>query len=133
VQLPDVVQAFFTQADDDLLDPTTEHGGVLLAKNHVIEAHAFDPSYRKQNYKFIPPQAMIDALYTGLAHYHFHAQAEHNRDFAGPGLGDIRLAASLEMNAIVLTFIDDDTLNVDYYQPNGAVVDIGVIRRPSHP
>ena len=39
------------------------------------------------------------------------------------------LADRLRPTAVVFTFIDRDTLGVDYYQPQGVVVDLGTIRR----
>jgi hypothetical protein len=64
-----------------------------------------------------------------LAHYHFHAQEYKNSEFAGPGKGDIDTADRLDFNFLVFTFIDEKTLNVDFYQPGGVVVDLGTIKR----
>jgi len=124
------VQAeLFAQADRDKLDTSSEHGGVLLLDDGRYQARAFSPMQRQNDYKFFPSQEMIDTLYRGVAHYHFHAQAHHNRDYAGPGMGDMRMARTLEAHCIVLTFINADTLNVDYYQPGGQVIDLGTIKR----
>jgi hypothetical protein len=129
-----LVGQWFSQADADLADTTTEHGGVLML-SRPPQAKAFPPLLRLHDRRFNPSPEMIDALYTGLAHYHFHAQSHDNAAFAGPGGGDIELARRLPAAFLVFTFIDRDTLNVDYYQRLGdstdvAVIDLGVIHRP---
>jgi hypothetical protein len=84
---------------------------------------------RAHDLKFLAPQALIDRVYTGLAHYHFHAQEYKNTNHAGPGIGDMEFAKRLNFNCLVFTFVERDRLNVDYYQPNGAVVDLGTLER----
>lgn len=129
LQQPRVAQSLFMQGDKDREDNGSEHGGVITVKENTVSATRYAAMVRQHDYKFIPTDEMIEALYTNLAHYHFHAQRYHNREFAGPGQGDMRLVKQLEAQCLVFTFIDEDTLNIDYYQPNGAVVDIGAIRR----
>ena len=61
----------------------------------------------------------INAVYVGLAHFHFHTQRYDNAAWAGPGQGDRRFADSQHATAIVITFLDQRTLNVDAYMPGG--------------
>lgn len=125
-----VVTEWFVQADADLLDTRTEYGGVLRMDGHGgFATRPFAPLLRLHDRKFYSSDALIRAMYTGLAHYHFHAQRHDNAAFAGPGAGDLALADRLRPGALVLTFIDRNTLNVDYYQPGGVVADLGVVRR----
>ena len=119
----------FMQADADLADTTTEHGGVLVIEHHRPQAIPFMPTVRMHDQKFYASNALIDRLYTGLLHYHFHAQKYRNTEYAGPGVGDLAFVDQLRVSAVVFTFLDEDTLNVDYYQPGDVVVDLGVIRR----
>jgi hypothetical protein len=130
---PTTASAFFSQADADLIDTGSEHGGVLDFAWPVASAgfvaQKFDPVTRSHDLKFYASPALIERAYTSLAHYHFHAQEHRNRDFAGPGRGDMELAGRLNFNFIVLTFIDENRLNVDYYDPNGVIVDLGTMRR----
>lgn len=124
-----VASSLFTQADQDKTDTSTEHGGVIDHAGNGFVATAHPPAIRRHDLKYYPPQAMIEQLYTGLAHYHFHAQEYRNSRYAGPGLGDKENADRLPLNFLVLTFIDRDTLNVDFYRRGGVVLDLGVIRR----
>jgi len=74
---------------------------------------------------------MFDAGYTALFHFHYHAQKYRNGSHAGPGAGDMNYANTTRTNCLVLTFVDHDTLNVDFYRHDGMLVDLGVIVRPS--
>lgn len=129
IQSPEVIDTLFKQADKDLVDTGSEHGGVITIDGDGVQATRFAAMIRDHDYKYIPTDEMIQSLYTNLAHYHFHAQRHHSRHVAGPGTGDLRMVVKLETHCLVFTFIDQDTLNIDYYQPNGAMADLGIIRR----
>ncbi|MEE2819531.1 MAG: hypothetical protein VX615_02855, partial [Planctomycetota bacterium] len=75
--------------------------------------------------RFNASQQMFDAGYTALFHFHYHAQKYRNGDHAGPGLGDKNYADSTRANCIVLTFVNEDEVNVDFYRHGGVVVDLG--------
>jgi hypothetical protein len=49
---------------------------------------------------------------------------------AGPSDGDILYAADSGRTCLVFTSVASDTLNVDLYTPNGAVIDLGMIVAP---
>ncbi len=125
-----VVQQWFEQADADHADTGTEHGGVL---HHDAGrgwlATAYSPLLRVHDSAFYASPELFEAMYAGLAHYHFHAQRHRGARFAGPGGGDLRFADRLRPTGVVLTFLDRDTLNVDYYAAGRVVVDLGVVRR----
>ena len=125
-----VRQSLFDQGDRDVTNTASEYGGVLDIIDGKPVAKEHEPFYRvSHNRQYAPREEMIRHCYTGLAHYHFHAQSHNNRAHAGPGLGDVETADNLDFNFLVFTFIDKDRLNVDYHQPGGAVVDLGTLRR----
>lgn len=126
VREPSVAASLLAQADADFKDKTSEHGGAMIF-NTNFEARAYDPQIRRHDLKFIPSQTMFEAIYTGLAHYHFHAQEISNTDFAGPGAGDLEFADTHHMNCLVFTNVGKGRLNVDYYQSGGVVIDLGTI------
>ncbi len=129
-----VVSAFFEQAETDRRDTSTEHGGVLVAAGlgdpgfHAV-AYPPRPAQRVNDTTFIAPEDMFRQAPTALAHYHFHVQSARNRAYAGPGPGDADYANKHGRSCVVLTSLDENRLNVDYYQRGGAVVDLGVIER----
>lgn len=130
VREPSVVEFLFKQGDRDVKNRGSEHGGVISVVDGKGVATEFPPILRlSHDRKFTPRQEMIEALYTGAAHYHLHAQEHKNRDWAGPGLGDMKTSDTVRFNYLVFTFIDEDRLNVDYYQHGRVVVDLGTLRR----
>jgi len=128
----DAVRAhLFHYADRDHADETTEYGGVLaLDDDGRFEVLEFPPRVRVHDRRFEASQEMFDAGYTGLYHFHFHAQKTRNGQHAGPGAGDMKYADATRANCLVLTSIDEDTMNVDYYRHGGVLVDLGVVVRP---
>lgn len=123
------VRDAFAQQELDFVDRTTEYGGIVDVVDRLAKIVPFEPRYREHDRKFIAPQSMMDRGYTGLFHYHLHAQDAHNEDYAGPGMGDLQYADALGANCIVFTSVETDALNVDYYCEGGMNLDLGVIRR----
>lgn len=119
----------FAWADQDHTDTSTEYGGTIRKDVGVYDSKLYKPRIRRHDRIFYPTPAMYDDLYTALAHYHFHAQEYHNRDYAGPGLGDLKFAKLNQFSCLVFTFIDHNNMNVDYYQEGNIVVDLGTIVR----
>jgi hypothetical protein len=60
-----------------------------------------------------------------LALWHCHTNTSAETPPAGPGLDDIRHAAWHDYPGLVLSLLRDDGLNIDYYTPEGVVVDLG--------
>ncbi len=139
IHQPDVVRAIFEQVDHDRRDKSTEHGGVLRAREatdssmedgFVAVPFPPRPAQRAGDNRFTPSPSMVEAGHTALIDYHFHAQRVNNAEYAGPGAGDLRTAQRLGRSSLVLTSLSRDELNVDYYQPDGARLDLGRLRRP---
>ena len=132
----DIVDRWFAQADADLADRTTEYGGLIRLKPPDDGSASrpgpvlYEPTVRRHANAYYPPATLILDGYTALAHYHFHAQRHDNRRHAGPSEGDLRVIGDRQQyNGLVLTFIDRDRLNIDYYQQGGVVVDLGTVYR----
>jgi len=126
-----ILRHVFEQADRDREDRTTEYGGVVAldseGKGELLE---FPPRMKAGDLRFESPQALFDALYTGLFHFHNHAQKYENGDYAGPHMGDFAFADSTRCNGVVFTFLSVDEIDVDFYRHGRFVVDLGVVRRP---
>ena len=130
VQTPKVKAELFAQADRDHKNANAEHGGVIDVLSGAPVAKEYPPLARlSHDRQFIPSEQMITHCYTGLAHYHFHAQELRNSEYAGPGKGDLDTAERLDLNFLVFTFIDENQLNIDYYQRGRVVIDLGTISR----
>lgn len=130
LQVPEVVDHLFHYAERDRQDTSTEYGGIIrLDAKDRFEVLEFHPVTRHHDNKFIASQAMLDAAYTSIFHFHFHVQRYNNARYAGPGHGDMNYADNLRSNCLVFTFINENTLNVDFYRHSRVVVDLGEIRR----
>jgi hypothetical protein len=132
MQVPQVVDHLFHYAERDRADTSTEYGGVIaLDGKDRFEIREFQPVMRRHDQEFLASQAMLDAAYTSLFHFHFHAQKHRNDQYAGPGFGDVNYADNTRANCLVFTFMNKDTMNVDYYRHGRVVVDLGEIHRPA--
>ncbi len=121
----------FRYAERDMLDESTEYGGVISVDDQGrIEVLEFKPRLRRGDNRFEATQEMFDAAYTGVFHFHNHAQEYDNRDYAGPHMGDFAYAEATRANCLVFTFIDSRTINADFYRHGGVVVDLGTFQRP---
>lgn len=129
---PAVVAALHEQADKDREDISTEYGGVLDggARGFVALSYPPRPSQRVADNRFVASPELLGAGAAALFHYHFHARKADESEYAGPGPGDLEYAKRFGRSCLVFTSLNKDTLNADYYQPNGAVVDLGEVRRP---
>lgn len=120
----------FEQADADRLDTTTEFGGALVWNEQgELVFKPFDPLMRRHDQAYLASTACLEAVYLGLAHVHFHAQRYDNTAWAGPGQGDLDFVATHHVNAVVLTFLDRNTLNLDVALPGGIIIDLGCVTR----
>ena len=132
VQVPEVAAHLFDFAERDRADKSTEYGGVIaLDGKDRFEIREFAPLIRQSDVQFIASQAMLDAAYTSIFHFHLHAQSHRNDKFAGPGYGDLNYADNTRANCLVFTFMNQNTLNVDFYRHDRLVVDLGEVKRPS--
>lgn len=130
LRTPAVVSALFREADRDLDDTRSEHGGLLCWNDeNAVVFDAILPLVKRHNERYDPPEKLFERLRDGLAHVHFHAQAHDSGRYAGPGRGDMEFVENNRVNAVVFTFVDKDTLNADAYFPGGVVVDLGCVRR----
>jgi len=130
IQGAEVVEALFDQASRDRVDTSTEYGGVLDARGDGFVALLYTPipAQRRTDTSFVAPPEMLEKSADALFQYHFHANRERNADFAGPSGGDLEFVRAFGRACIVFTSIERDVMNADYYQPNGARIDLGEIR-----
>lgn len=148
---PGVRAALFEQANEDRANRATEYGGALESvwpdgdptrpapsdgSGGVFEARLYLPhvpprlpNVSPEDTRFVASEQMLSATTRALAHYHFHVQHKENEAYAGPSSGDMEYAASYARNCLVFTSIRDGVLNADYYQRNGAKIDLGEVRR----
>lgn len=151
VRDPSVRAAIFDQANEDRANKLTEYGGALEAAwpggdpRRAVESGGAEAGFVARLFlpvvparvmaqdsgdaRFVASEQMMASTPRAVAHYHFHVQNTSNEKFAGPSKGDLDYAASQARNCVVFTSIKDGVLDVDYYQRNGARIDLGELRR----
>ena len=123
----------FDFADRDMIDRTTEFGGIVqLDPNGRFELLEYPPRARVADDRYLASSKLFKDGYTALYHFHNHAQKYRNERYAGPHLGDFEYADETGVNGLVFTFVDEETLNVDFYREDSFVVDLGTITRPEN-
>ncbi|MDX2117983.1 MAG: hypothetical protein SFY96_07370 [Planctomycetota bacterium] len=138
---PTVVTRLFECSLLDRKDDTTEYGGVIRATDLAAASSAAGkpvpfvatlypprPGQRKNDRTFIASDDMLSASDSALLHFHLHVQKAFNSDYSGPSDGDLDYANRMGRSCLVFTSIDEVTMNVDYYQSNGAVIDLGEVK-----
>jgi len=137
IQTSRIRSALFDQAEEDRADTSTEYGGIVrisIVRNeptiYVAALYAPTPVMRESDTSFVASPAMLTDSTTALAHYHFHVQSVRSGRYAGPSDGDMVYAARYGRACLVFTALDEETLGVDLYQPDGVVLDLGEIKRP---
>ncbi len=127
-----VTEKLYIQRRLDKKDNKTEYGGILDVdpKSDYHRAILFRPRARDRvsDERFVASEDMFRFSDRALAHYHFHANERNNEKYAGPSYADFINAESSGRTSVVITSLKDDELNVDLYQPNGVVIDLGIIR-----
>lgn len=123
----------FDYADRDMVDRTTEFGGIVeLDSKGRFELIEYEPRARVADDRYLASSKLFKDGYTALFHFHNHAQKYRNERYAGPHLGDFEYADETGVNGLVFTFVDEETLNVDFYREGSVVVDLGTITRPEN-
>ena len=132
IHTPEVIEKLFVQRQLDHKDRKTEYGGILdtPTDSDVHRAILFRPRARDRvsDERFVASEDMMRFSDRALAHYHFHANERNNEKYAGPSYADFINAETSGRTSVVLTSLKADELNVDLYQPNGVVIDLGIIR-----
>ncbi|MBL4810202.1 MAG: hypothetical protein JKY43_09140 [Phycisphaerales bacterium] len=127
-----VIEKLYIQRRLDKKDSKTEYGGILDVdpKTDFHRAILFRPRARDRvsDERFVASEDMFRFSDRALAHYHFHANERNNEKYAGPSHADFVNAETSGRTSVVITSLKDDELNVDLYQPNGVVIDLGIIR-----
>ena len=121
-------------ADRDLIDSTTEYGGIIDAtESGSLELLAYPPRVRDRvnDDRFVASLDMLRRGDTALFHFHMQAQRHRNDDYAGPSLADVQYAERHGRACVVFTFVNRDSLNIDVYFPNGVAIDLGSVDRPA--
>jgi hypothetical protein len=110
----------------DRTDTTSEHGGRITAKDGQLAFTLMPPMYGGSDTGYVTPDKAMDLVPASIALFHLHFHHLDNAENAGPGGGDLAFAHMNRVSCVVFTSLDAHTFDADYYNPDGAVVDLGV-------
>jgi hypothetical protein len=134
VHQPQVLERLDQQIGIDRMDRTTEYGGVIEAvEGGKFRIVLFRPRARDRtsDTAFAASEDMVRYSDRALVHYHQHVQSNNNAAYAGPSDADMTYAARSGRTCLVFTNVDKNLLNVDCYQPNSVVIDLGMVATPA--
>ncbi|MDF1809699.1 MAG: hypothetical protein P1U42_08390 [Phycisphaerales bacterium] len=130
---PVVVDQIFRQRTLDKKDTSTEYGGVIEVDGDTgFRAVLYRPRSRDRidDKRFVASGDMFLFSDRSLTHYHFHVNNRNNTQYAGPSAADLFHTNQAGRTSLVFTSLGKHELNVDLYQPNGVVVDLGQLVEP---
>lgn len=133
IREPAIIASIAQQIGVDRRDTTTEYGGLLEIIGSEPRVTLYPPrgSTRVGDTRFIASEDMLTRSDRAIAHYHFHAQSDRNERAAGPSDEDLRYARNLGRTCFVLTTIRSGVADLDVYQPDGVVIDLGEVKIPA--
>lgn len=130
---PRFLEPLWVMLDQDRADRTTEYGGLVQHSDRaggvVPVLFVPRPAAREGDMAFPAPEDMIRQGDRALAVFHFHASELQMSEHAGPSAGDLRFARTSGRNCVVFTSLRSRRLAADYFQPDGAVIDLGDLPR----
>ncbi len=135
----ELISTIFAQVDMDREDETSEYGGIF--RSYLGPEHSASPSItavlypprpgsRRGDTEFIASPDMLAQGDHSLGHYHFHVQNTRNGTYSGPSANDLLYAARYGRTCLVFTSLSTTVLDADLYTPDGAVIDLGEVRKP---
>ncbi len=109
----------------DRADTASEYGGLCFLEEGTVTFQKFASQRQGGDNQYFWSGEMLQQRVLSLAVWHCHTNTNAETQPAGPGLDDIRHAAWHDYPGLVLSLLRDDGLNIDYYTPDGVVVDLG--------
>lgn len=131
LQRPDIREAIGAQIKADLANDKSELGGAFVFEDGNLAFKPLTPSSFVNNNGYVFPSDQMSP-YASVVTAHLHAaDHEHNEGKAGPssmyeGRTADRMVSWLDAKSeLVITHLQPGKFAVDYYTPEGAVVDLG--------
>jgi len=115
--------------EDNLKDPYTEHGGLVLFGNDMLKLYNVESRFAKKKdirYKGTYKMPFKASSIQNIAKYHFHASKEDCSEYAGPSQGFPLIGGDLasalcetildnESHHVIATKLNGQRFNIDYF------------------
>ena len=112
---------------EDLKNKKTEFGGlVIFSEENELIFKEYYPENLASDFAYIHPY-LNNELEASIAYFHLHAISESEMVNAGPSgvSGDLTTSEISSKDGIVITPIGNGMFNIDFYTPQGVVIDLG--------
>lgn len=109
----------------DFSDTTSETGGLGFLEQGEIVFKKYEPGRRQGDNQYVESAQMVREGVLCVARWHCHTDKWRSWELAGPGIDDLRYADWINCPVVVLTRLSEKKCNVDYFTPEGVVVDLG--------
>lgn len=107
-------------------DNTTEWGGLCTLEGDRVAWRVYPPLKSGNDTAYIASDQLLADAIDAICHFHLHVARYDKTHVAGPGPGDLRFAAAMDANALVITDLGNRRFNVDYYNAEKSIVDLGI-------
>ncbi len=109
----------------DRADTASEHGGLCFLEGGAVTFRKFASQRQGGDNQYFWSGEMLQQRVLSLVLWHCHTNKNAETPPAGPGLDDMHHAAWHDYPGLVISLLRDDAVNIDYYTPDGIVVDLG--------
>ncbi|MBF0107058.1 MAG: HEAT repeat domain-containing protein [Deltaproteobacteria bacterium] len=112
----------------DISDKETEYGGQInLTPEGKISFEEARTQLELGDGTYLPTFESLKETTNDFGSFHFHALSQNQKLFAGPSStgGDLSASAHSNADGVVITPVGKNSFNVDYYTPDGKVIDVG--------
>jgi len=138
----EVKRRITTYIDLDLEDTDTEYGGIVTSQFASLDPNesplqfiSIPPEIKKGNNIYCPQEELLKRVNKGEHEFHFHLHTFLKKEitnknidpqsFHGPSIEDLNISRSENFKGVVISSTNDRSFNVDYYNPEGKVIDLG--------
>jgi len=111
--------------EQDITDNTSEMGGLSMLDDDTAVFKTYQPGEHSGDNQYIESPRMIYDAALSLTRWHCHVDKWRGPELAGPGIDDLRYGRLHGCPVVVVTLVTDKIFNVDYFTPEGIVIDLG--------
>lgn len=123
---PRAQEAFKVMAQRDRADTQTQWAGLITYDQGQAEAKLYTPAEKRGDQEYVPTEAMLRDAKDSLCYFIGHFDRDYDDPAqTGPTDDELRLIREQNIYGLVLTSLKDGRINAAYFNPAGAVIDLG--------
>ncbi|MBI9016119.1 MAG: hypothetical protein JEZ07_02545 [Phycisphaerae bacterium] len=113
---------------EDLYNENTELGGLCMIEDGQLKFKVYMSGNAISDHAYVENDKLWDDAVKCFSRWHCHAGASQD-NLPGPGIDDMRYVTYVKTPNLIITLLNDMNgleFNIDYINPSGKVIDIGV-------